>query len=101
MIYTGWVTLNGESLAYKLDGSCRTPEKLDPRIDLHRYSETGYDPSAEYGRLQLALTILANCLGDDSAALAAHKQFHTEIVAQLPDNWTLTPEEIRQVIDLH
>ena len=101
MIYTGWVTLSGESLAYKLGGEYRAPEKLDPRFDLRRYSKTGYEPSVEYGRLQLALAILADCLGHDSAALAAHEQFHTEVVAHLPDNWTLTPEEIRQVIDPH
>jgi Family of unknown function (DUF6166) len=99
MIYTGWVTLSGESLAYKLGGEYRAPEKLDPCFDLRRHSETAYDPSVEYGRLQLALAILADCRGNDSAALAAHEQFHTVVVAHLPDNWTLTSEEIRQVID--
>jgi hypothetical protein len=93
MIYTGRVTLSGETLAYKLGGNYRAPEKLELRIDLRRDSENGYDPLPEYGRLPLALAILADCLGDDSAALAAHKQFHTEIVAQLLTTGSLPPKK--------
>jgi Family of unknown function (DUF6166) len=99
MIYTGWVTLDGEPLAYKLGGQYRAPEKLDPRSDLRRYSETGFRPSSQHDRLQLALALLADCLNDDAEALAQHENFHSRIVAQLPDDWTLTPEQVREAIN--
>jgi len=95
MIYTGWVTLNGELLAYKLGGEYRTPEKLDPRADLRRYSEKRFQPSEQYGRRQLALAILADCLQDDEQALRHHEHFYARVISQLSDNWTLTPKQVR------
>jgi len=47
MIYTGWVTFNGELLAFILGGEDGGPEKLDPRVDLRQDSEMGFRPPTE------------------------------------------------------
>jgi len=65
-------------------------EPLDPRLDLYPHSldgfQWGYGGS---GPAQLALAILADCLGDD-VALRYYQQFKWDLVAHLPKaDWEL------------
>jgi hypothetical protein len=83
LIYTGWVTLNGELLASKLGGEDGAPENLDPRADLRQNSEMGFQPSPEYGRLQLALAMLDDCLRDDQQANSFVPVFFTAVFTEL------------------
>ena len=58
--------------------------------------EWGYAGS---GPAQLALALLADCFGDDAAAVEWHHDFKAAVVAGKPyAGWTLTEEEIRDTI---
>jgi len=64
---------------------------LNPRLDLWNHSpsgfEWGYDGS---GPAQLALALLADCLGNDELAMQWHHEFKSELVVGLPyRGWNL------------
>jgi hypothetical protein len=68
---------------------------LPQRLDLHRFSRTGFDwtyvgPAPR----QLALALLADHLGDDRRALALCEDFTAAVVAHLDNAWRLTSDEI-------
>jgi len=68
---------------------------LDPRLDLARYSRTGFEWSyAGNEPRQLALALLADHLADDARALALCKRFMQDVVAHLDNAWRLTGPEI-------
>lgn len=68
---------------------------LDPRYDLKRLSQTGFEWTYEgAGPAQLALALLADHLGDDAKALALHDRFMRTIVADLDNSWELTSDDI-------
>ena len=73
---------------------------LDPRFDLRFHSPDGFGWGyGGSGPAQLALALLADCLGDDARALALYQEFKRAAVASLPrDGWTLTEEQIRQAV---
>lgn len=68
---------------------------LDPRYDLKRLSQTGFEWTyAGAGPAQLALALLAEHLGDDAKALALHDAFMRAVVADLDNSWELTSDDI-------
>lgn len=76
---------------------------LDPRTDLCNYSrgmgfDWGYYDPCGGGVMQLALALLADCLGDDVDALIDAPSFSRKIVAHLDRDrpWILTEEDIRK-----
>ena len=91
--YSGRRTENG--VAVTVDGMA-----LDPRLDLRNHSPTGFEWGyGGSGPAQLALAILADHLGDDSAALAQYQNFKWGVVANLPiESWTLSSEDIDEAL---
>lgn len=96
------VTVDGSGGKYyrgmRIDGDCSVTvngEPLNPRQDLRNHSPTGLNWGyGGSGPAQLALAMLADCLGDDLAQ-SHYMAFKQEIVAQLPDVWILSDEAIR------
>lgn len=87
-VYRGDRTLDG--LKVTVDG-----EPLDPRTDIKKISENGFEWSYEGPEpAQLALAMLAEHLGDEQAALAKHQAFMKEIVANFNNEWEMTEEDI-------
>jgi len=74
---------------------------LNPRLDLWNHSPSGFEWGyGGSGPAQLALALLADCLGNDGAALAAYQRYKDIIVSRLPyRGWTLTSREIQQVLE--
>jgi hypothetical protein len=74
---------------------------LDPRFDLRFHSPDGFEWGyGGSGPAQLALALLVDHLGDTAQALALYHDFKFALVAGLPrEEWTLTSEQIQQVID--
>jgi len=73
---------------------------LDPRFDLRFHSPDGFEWGyGGSGPAQLALALLADCLGDDEKATAFYQAFKFAVVATLDrDRWRLTELEIRQAL---
>ena len=71
-------------------------QPLDLRCDLWNHSPTGFECGyGGSGPAQLALALLADCLGDDSLAVQLHQTFKWAVVSKLPrEGWTLTEAEI-------
>jgi hypothetical protein len=85
----------GHAVDVTVDG-----EPLNPRLDLWNHSQTGFEWGyAGSGPAQLALALLADCLGDEQEALEWHQDFKSAVVAGLLyAGWTLTEEEIRDTV---
>lgn len=67
------------------------------RLDLSNHSPTGFEWGyAGSGPAQLALAILADCLGDDQAALRLHQRFKFRIICALKKDspWLLTEKQV-------
>lgn len=76
-------------------------QPLDPRLDLWNHSPTGFEWGyGGSGPAQLALAILADCLGNDMAALERYQRYKEVVIARLPyRSWTLTSQEIQRVLE--
>ena len=62
---------------------------LNPRLDLYNHSPTGFSWGfGGSGPAQLALAILADCLGDKEA-LKLYQSFKWQVVTQMEDKWIL------------
>jgi hypothetical protein len=86
--YSGSRTIDG--IQVLVDG-----RPLDERYDLKSFTNSGFEWTYEgAGPAQLALALLADHLGDDQQALAHCEAFMTLVVANLPNDWELTSEEI-------
>jgi hypothetical protein len=74
------------------DGVGGAPKRpLVPRDVLFRQGERGFmRPSDGTGQSQIALTLLADALGDEARALEIHEQFNRRVVALFPERWTIT-----------
>lgn len=75
---------------------------LNPRLDLWNHSPTGFEWGyGGSGPAQLALALLADCLGDDEEAIGQHQDFKSLCVAQLAyAAWTLTDADIRDSLEV-
>ncbi len=69
---------------------------LSPRFDLGVYSVNGFEWGyGGNGAAQLALAILADCLGDDFA-LHNYEDFKKNVISILPyEGWYLTEQQVR------
>ena len=85
----------GYAVTVTVDG-----RRLNPRLDLWNHSPTGFEWGyGGSGPAQLALAILTDHLGNDQQAFNFHHRFKSAVVAELPRrSWTLTSEEIDQVL---
>ena len=85
---------NGTAADVTVDG-----RPLNPRRDLWNHSPSGFEWGySGSGPAQLALAILADCLGDDEA-WEWYQDFNASVVAGLPyAGWTLTEEAILETI---
>ena len=71
---------------------------LDTRYDLERFTDLGFEWSYEGDSpRQLALALLADCLGDDDARKLSTK-FMTQVIAGLDNDWQLSEADIRREI---
>ena len=87
-IYEGGRSLQGSTVT--VDG-----KPLDPRFDLKRYCDAGFEWTYEGdGPRQLALALLADHFGDDAKAIEAHDKFVAEIIANLDNSWRLTSDDV-------
>ena len=84
----------GHTIDVMVDGA-----PLAPRLDLWNHSAEFEWRCPGEGPAQLALALLADCLGDDEEALSWHEDYTAAVVAGLPyAGWSLTEEEIRDTI---
>jgi len=75
-------------------------EPLPVQLGLWNHSPTGFEWGyGGSGPAQLALAILADCLGDDDRALQLHQDFKFSVVAAFQrDRWTLTTAEVMDAV---
>ena len=86
--YQGRRTIDG--IMVTVDG-----KPLDKRYDLERFTDLGFEWSYEGDSpRQLALALLADCIGEDEASRLS-KLFMTKVIAELDNDWQLSEENIR------
>ena len=91
--YAGDRTIDG--IVVTVDG-----EPLDPRLDMRRYSENGFEWTYEGPESrQLALAILADHLGDANRALSLVEPFMREVVANFDNTWEMTGDDVAAAIE--
>jgi hypothetical protein len=85
-------TRQGHTVVVTVDG-----RPLNLRLDLWNHSPTGFEWGyGGSGPAQLALALLADCLGDDEQAVRFHQQFKFQVVASLEGHgWMMTSRDIR------
>ncbi|MGH7123807.1 MAG: DUF6166 domain-containing protein, partial [Stellaceae bacterium] len=87
-VYEGGRSLDGSTVT--VDG-----KPLPPRLELLRLSKTGFEWGFDGpAPAQLALALLADHLGDGSAAVQLYRPFLRQVVAQLDNAWRLTSADI-------
>lgn len=57
-------------------------------------------PSDRSGRAEIALTLLADALGDEGRAVETHEYFSRRVVALFPQRWTITRSRVLAYVDL-
>jgi hypothetical protein len=75
---------------------------LRKRLDLFNHSPTGFECGyGGSGPAQLALAILAECLGDDERAVRLHQRYKFRVVGALPrdQHWQLSEADVRSTAD--
>lgn len=91
--YRGDRTIDG--IAVTVDG-----QPLPTRTDIREISRDGFEWSYEgTAPAQLALALLADHLGQPSAALGLHEPFMREVVANFANEWELTGADIDAALD--
>ena len=89
--YQGRRTIDG--IMVTVDG-----KPLDTRYDLEQFTDLGFEWSYEGDSpRQLALALIADCLGDDDARNLSAK-FMTQVITELDNDWQLSEEDIRSKI---
>ncbi len=76
-------------------------QPLDPRMDLGRSSDGGFEWGYEgAGPRRLALALLADHCGDAQQAFDNYPVFTETVIADLKgDEWTLTSDQIQAALD--
>lgn len=77
-------------------------KELPLRLDLANHSPTGFAWGyGGSGPAQLALAILADCLGDDAKAVELHQPFKAATIARLDParSWKISEKEVREALD--
>ena len=89
--YEGRRTIDG--IMVTVDG-----EPLDTRYDLGQFTDLGFEWSYEGDSpRQLALALIADCIGDDDARNLS-TVFMTRVIAELDNDWQLSEEDIRREV---
>lgn len=74
---------------------------LEPRAVLFKHGKEKFaQPSDSSGRAQIALTLLADALGDEARAMQAHEYFSRRVVTLFPQRWTITRSRILAYVDM-
>lgn len=92
--YSGDRTMDG--IQVLVDGR----RQLDPRFDLRRFSDGGFEwsyagPEPE----QLAFALLVDHLGDPARAASLSGRFMREVVAHFDNEWEMTSADIDRVLE--
>jgi hypothetical protein len=91
-IYEGKRTIDG--LLVTKDGN-----RLDEHYAVQQYTTWGFEWTYEGASpRQLALALLVDHLGDEERAIRLSEPFMQRIVANLDNDWTLTPGDIQDAI---
>jgi hypothetical protein len=70
------------------------------RLDLDNHSPTGLNWGyGGSGPAQLALALIADATGDDAKAIKLHQLFKFRLIANLPDKWTLSREQVLAALE--
>jgi hypothetical protein len=77
-----------------------TERPLEPRSVLFKRGEKGFAPSRGSECSQIALTILADALGDEASAIKTHEYFGRRVVALFPDRWTISRSRVLAYVNL-
>ena len=86
--YEGKRTIDG--LVVTVDG-----RPLDEHYEVKRFAAFGFEWTYEGASpQQLALAILFDYLGDKDRAIRLSEPFMKEVIANLDNDWTLTPDRI-------
>ncbi len=96
--YTGQRLPTGENRVLRIHD--QDAIDLDPCFDLRKHSPTGFEWGyAGSGPGQLALAILVDYLGNDSAALALYQRFKRETIAKIEsDSWVITSSQLKKFV---
>ena len=87
-MYSGARTIDG--IQVTVDG-----QPLDERIDIHQFTDGGYEWSYEGDAPHhLALGLLSDHLDDNKQALALCTRFTRQVVANLDNEWALSSADI-------
>ena len=91
--YTGDRTMDG--IQVSVDG-----RPLDPRYDLRRVTEGGFEWSYEGPEPeQLAFALLVDHLGDAALAASLSGRFMREVVANFDNEWEMASADIDRVLE--
>lgn len=91
-IYRGARTIDGIEVSVD-DGP------LDPRTDLARYSEEGFEWSYEGPEpRQLAFAILVDHFRDANAAKRLAESFMVAVVANFDNEWEMTSDDVERAL---
>ncbi|HIE76752.1 MAG TPA: hypothetical protein EYP93_11320 [Gammaproteobacteria bacterium] len=91
--YEGRRTIDGISVT--VDGM-----PLDPRYDLERFTELGFEWSYKGDSpQQLALALIADCIGPDQARRWSEPVM-VKVIAELDNDWQLTEDDVRSAVQL-
>ena len=75
-------------------------EPLDERLDIRRYSETGFEWTYDGAESrQLALAILDDHLDDADRALSLVEPFTREVVANFDNTWEMTSDDVAAAVE--
>ena len=92
-VYTGDRTIDG--IRVSVDG-----RPLDPRYDLRRFTEGGFEWSYEGPEPeQLAFALLVDHLGDPAGGDALRGRFMREVVANFDNEWEMTAADIDRALE--
>jgi hypothetical protein len=74
---------------------------LEPRFVQPKHGEKGFArPGDGSGSTQIALTLLADALGDEASAIATHEYFSRRVVALFPERWTISRSRVLAYVNL-
>ena len=91
--YAGDRTMDG--IQVSVDG-----RPLDPRYDLQRFTDGGFEWSYEGPEPeQLAFALLVDHLGDPARADALSGRFMREVVANFDNEWEMTSADIERALE--
>ena len=91
--YTGDRTMDG--IQVSVDG-----RPLDPRYDLRRFTDGGFEWSYEGPEPeQLAFALLVDHLGDPARAASLSGSFMREIVANFDNEWEMASADIDRALE--